>query len=145
MELQKDFDKLADAETFLSQFAGSTIIIDEVQRNKKLFPVLRALIDRNNVPGRFLLLGSAGPDLIRHSSESLAGRIAYIELTPFLVPEIIHQFSIEELWVKGGFPVAPCRCWAFLPTGSLQADCGAWRRISMATWSIIPRSVKALK
>lgn len=104
MELQRDFLKLEDAETFLGQFKDHLIIIDEVQRRKELFPVLRALIDMERKPGRFLLLGSAAPDLIRDSSESLAGRIAYFELSPFLSKEIIPKYKLTDLWFQGGFP-----------------------------------------
>ena len=68
--------------------------------------VLRALIDKDRKPGKFILLGSANPDLLRDSSESLAGRIAYVELTPFLIPEISEHFSTDQLWIKGGFPDA---------------------------------------
>lgn len=104
MELKNDFFKLEDAETYLPQFENQLIIIDEVQRRKELFPVLRALIDRNRKVGRFLLLGSAAPDLIRDSSESLAGRIAYFELSPFLAKEILPEFKLKDLWFRGGFP-----------------------------------------
>ena len=104
LELQRDLIKLDDPETYLKQFEDQLIIIDEVQRKKELFPVLRALIDQNRKPGRFLLLGSAAPDLLRNSSESLAGRIAYYELTPFLVPEIVKSFQLMDLWFRGGFP-----------------------------------------
>lgn len=106
LELTSDFNKLTDAETFLSQNLSKTIIIDEVQRKPDLFPLLRALIDKKRTPGRFILLGSANPDLIRDSSESLAGRIAYLEMTPFTINEIINNFTIEQLWIKGGFPDA---------------------------------------
>lgn len=104
LELRNDFDKLDDAETFLKQFENRLVIIDEIQRKKELFPLLRALIDQNRRPGRFLLLGSAAPELLRNSSESLAGRIAYHELTPFLLPEVYPEYTIEDLWLKGGFP-----------------------------------------
>lgn len=106
LELTSDFNKLLDAETFLAQNQSKTIIIDEVQRKKDLFPLLRALIDKNRRPGRFILLGSASPDLLRDSSESLAGRIAYVELSTFIINEIEQNYSIEQLWVKGGFPDA---------------------------------------
>ena len=106
LELTSDYNKLIDAETFLSQNLSKTIIIDEIQRQKELFPILRALIDREKKPGNFIILGSASPDLIRHGSETLAGRIAYYELTPFIIPEISDIGSIENLWVKGGFPDA---------------------------------------
>lgn len=106
LEFQKDYNKLEDAETFLRHFEGNLVIIDEVQRKKNLFPALRALIDEKRKPGRFLLLGSAGPDLIRDSSETLAGRIAYIEITPFQVKEIKNKYKIEDIWMFGGFPEA---------------------------------------
>ena len=106
LEFQKDFIKLEDPETFLRQFQDHLVIIDEVQRKKDLFPVLRALIDQNRRPGRFLLVGSAGPDLLRNCSETLAGRIAYHEVTPFLLPELTDRYKIEDLWMHGGFPDA---------------------------------------
>lgn len=106
LEFQKDYLKLEDAETYLRQFENHLVIIDEVQRKKDLFPVLRALIDLNRRPGRFLILGSASPDLLRNSSESLAGRVAYHELTPFLLPELGKSFKIENVWMYGGFPDA---------------------------------------
>jgi predicted AAA+ superfamily ATPase len=106
MELRKDFCKLDDAETYLQQFSDHLVIIDEVQRKKDLFPVLRALIDQERRPGRFLLLGSASPDLLRNSSETLAGRIAFHELTPFILPELPNRYKTEDLWMYGGYPDA---------------------------------------
>lgn len=106
LEFQKDFIKLDDAETFLRHFDNRLVIIDEVQRKRDLFPILRALIDEKRKPGRFLLLGSAGPDLLRNSSETLAGRIAYIEITPFQAKEIEDKFKIDDIWMRGGFPEA---------------------------------------
>jgi len=79
--------------------AKHLVIIDEIQLRPDLFPVLRVLVDRN--PGKFLILGSASRDLIRQSSETLAGRIGYIELTPFSIQET-HE--IQKLWIRGGFP-----------------------------------------
>ena len=70
----------------------------------ELFPVLRSLIDQHRRPGRFILLGSASPQLIRKSSESLAGRIAYKELTPLHWLEVMNFFSREQHWMRGGFP-----------------------------------------
>jgi len=77
LELPSDEAKLQEAEIFLSQHVDKCIIIDEVQRNKSLFPIIRALIDQKRAPARFILLGSASPELIRDCSESLAGRVAY--------------------------------------------------------------------
>jgi predicted AAA+ superfamily ATPase len=106
LELQRDAEKLTDPETYFLSFPDKNFVIDEVQQNKKLFPVLRAIIDRDRRPGRFILLGSASPDLLRDSSESLAGRIAYYELTPFLIEEIDKKKTLEDLWFYGGFPDA---------------------------------------
>jgi len=104
LELQSDLFKLNDAELFLSQHSEKLIVIDEVQNKKELYPLLRALVDRTREPGQFLLLGSASPELIRHSSESLAGRIAYHQLHPFDLTEIPDAVLQNDLWVKGGFP-----------------------------------------
>lgn len=106
LELDSDQRRLADAETFLNQYIDHCVILDEVQRMPHLFPLLRALIDQQREPARFLLLGSASPDLVRDSSESLAGRISYIELMPFSWPEVQAQSTIQDHWLKGGFPDA---------------------------------------
>lgn len=106
LEDEADYSKLNDAGYFFRQFENKTIVIDEVQRRKELFPILRSAIDAKRKPGRFILLGSASPDLIRDSSETLAGRIAYYELFPFKISEIKNLASIETLWFKGGFPDA---------------------------------------
>ncbi|WP_323671110.1 ATP-binding protein [Candidatus Poriferisodalis multihospitum] len=79
------------------------VVIDEVQRRPDLFPVLRVLADRDDNPARFLVLGSAGPDLLRQSAESLAGRIEYHELTGLLAAEVGAE-RMETLWLRGGFP-----------------------------------------
>lgn len=79
------------------------IIIDEVQLKPDLFPVLRVLIDRNKDKQRYLLLGSASRDLIQHSSETLAGRISYFELTPFT---FLETNDVKKLWLRGGFPLS---------------------------------------
>lgn len=103
LELPSDLNKLADPELYLSQFTDALVIIDEIQRIPSLFPVIRALVDRKRIAGRFLLLGSASPDLIKHASESLAGRIIYHELTPFTLGETGFK-EIEKLWLRGGYP-----------------------------------------
>ncbi len=84
-----------------------TIVIDEIQRYLPLLPQLRGLIDRNRKAGRFILLGSASPDFLQKSSESLAGRVAYHELPPISCMEIKKE-SIDENthWLRGGFPDA---------------------------------------
>ncbi len=104
LEIQSDLFKLNDAELFLSQHADYLVVIDEVQLKKELYPLIRGLVDQYRVPARFLLLGSASPELIRDSSESLAGRIAYHQLFPIGLTEIPDTVSQNDLWVKGGFP-----------------------------------------
>lgn len=107
LEDPADRSKLADAALYLSGHEDKLVILDEVQRLPELFQSLRGLIDRgrqkNFRTGRFLLLGSASMDLLRQSGESLAGRIAYIELEPFNVLEVDDGAS-ERLWIRGGFP-----------------------------------------
>lgn len=104
LEIQSDLFKLNDAELFLSLHADHLVVIDEVQHKKELYPLIRGLVDQHRVPARFLLLGSASPELIRDSSESLAGRIAYHQLFPIGLTEIPDKVSQNDLWVKGGFP-----------------------------------------
>jgi predicted AAA+ superfamily ATPase len=81
------------------------VVLDEIQRKPDLFPVLRVLVDRPDPPARFLVLGSASPDLLRQGSETLAGRIAYHELTGFSLAEVSVDCQ-EKLWLRGGFPAA---------------------------------------
>lgn len=105
LELPSDINKLQDPELFLRHNSESLVIIDEIQRMPELFPVLRAMVDQNRIPGRYLILGSASPDLIKQSSESLAGRIVYVELNPLLLNEIkIDEKNINSLWLRGGYP-----------------------------------------
>lgn len=85
----------------LSSLPHHLIVIDEIQRRPELFPILRVLVDQPHNQQRFLILGSASKDLIRQSSESLAGRIGYIELPPFSLTETKNS---RPLWVRGGFP-----------------------------------------
>ncbi len=104
LENPGDLNKLQDPELFLTPLQDYTVILDEVQRTPHLFPVLRGLIDRHRKPGRFILLGSASPDLIRDSSESLAGRIAYFELPPLNLHEVSGIADYRTHWLRGGFP-----------------------------------------
>ncbi|MAE70890.1 MAG: ATPase [Gemmatimonadetes bacterium] len=104
LESPADLARLDDAEYYLAQHAHELVCIDEVQRSPELFTILRVLIDRARHPGRFLLLGSASPELLRQSSESLAGRIAYLELSPFHYDEVAPETPLSELWGRGGFP-----------------------------------------
>lgn len=96
-----------DPELALERLDGP-LILDEAQALPELFAVLRSVIDahRDRV-GRFYLLGSVNPTLVRRVSESLAGRVGMVELTPFLYPEVAHELSdLEELWLRGGYPNA---------------------------------------
>jgi predicted AAA+ superfamily ATPase len=106
LELPSDFSKMREPEMFLEEHQDKLVIIDEVQRLPGLFPLIRALVGKNNVPGRFILLGSASPELIRDSSESLAGRIIYQEIKPFDIIETGNLYDIKSLWLRGGFPKA---------------------------------------
>lgn len=90
---------------FFEQHKNDCIIIDEVQRMSELFPILRSVIDKHRKPGRFLLLGSASPDLLAKSSETLAGRIYYHELSPFILKEVVPKYTAERLLLRGGFPI----------------------------------------
>ncbi|HPR32426.1 MAG TPA: ATP-binding protein [Prolixibacteraceae bacterium] len=107
LDLERDADlrKLADAELFFNAYPKNTLFcIDEIQRKPDLFPVLRYLIDSWQENGRFLLLGSASRDLLRQSSESLAGRISYKQLSPFGFQELPANISLAQYMVQGGFP-----------------------------------------
>jgi uncharacterized protein len=106
LELHSDQRKLYDAESYLKLHQNKCVVIDEVQRMPELFPLLRALVDIERRPGRFILLGSASPEIIKDSSETLAGRIAYTELTPFSWPEACTTVTMHHHWLYGGFPQA---------------------------------------
>lgn len=106
LELDTDKSRLSDPEVFLKFHQHKCVIIDEAQRMPQLFPLLRALVDMDRQPARFILLGSASPEIIKGSSETLAGRISYIELMPFSRLEITSQYSLQQHWLKGGFPQA---------------------------------------
>lgn len=103
MENNADREKLADPGFFFSQFTDRCIILDEIQFMPSLFAALRGIIDADRRPGRFILLGSASPEIIRNSADSLAGRIGYLELTPFTVMEVD---DMQTLWLRGGFPLS---------------------------------------
>ena len=89
----------------LERHSKHLVVIDEVQRLKSLFPAIRYLVDKDRTPLRFLLLGSASPELIRDSSESLAGRIAFADLSGFLPIEVGGE-NWDRLWFRGGYPLA---------------------------------------
>ncbi len=111
LELPEDRAQLSEPQLFLEKQAGKLLILDEIQRIPELFVVMRGIIDRrkrageNN--GQYLILGSANQVLLKQSSESLAGRISYLELNPFnLIEAKTAGFDdyIDKLWVRGGFP-----------------------------------------
>jgi len=107
LEKRSDLNKLRDPETFFSLNSDKLICLDEIQRVPELFAVMRSHIDKQQRPAQFLILGSASRDLIRQSSESLAGRISHLELTPFLFEEVSQELPgdpLRELWLRGGFP-----------------------------------------
>lgn len=107
LERPSDLAKLADPELFLARQGDRLVILDEIQRQPELFAVLRALIDDNRRPGRFLLLGSASPQLLRQASESLAGRIAFRELAPFDISEVqVDHAELQNFWLRGGYPLS---------------------------------------
>jgi hypothetical protein len=125
LELPSDIRKLDDPEFFFREHQEKLICIDEIQQKPDLFPILRAVVDLNRRPGRFLVLGSASRDLIRKGGESLAGRIHYLELTPFIWTELESigkrkEWDFKKHWWRGGFPPA------FLDPDEAQS--AAWRR-----------------
>lgn len=101
LENPLDLAQLENPMISLSRLTDQLIIIDEIQNRPDLFPVLRVLVDESEKNRKFLILGSASRDLIRQSSETLAGRIGYIELPPFTLDEVHNS---ELLWLRGGFP-----------------------------------------
>jgi uncharacterized protein len=116
LERPSDLAKLTEPELFLEPLANRLVVLDEVQLRPDLFPVLRALVDAGRRPGRFLILGSAAPALIQHSSETLAGRIEFLELAPLNLAEVaLNEVNLKagsdnmattakNLWSRGGFP-----------------------------------------
>jgi predicted AAA+ superfamily ATPase len=124
LERPSDLAKIAEPELYLEPLARKLVVLDEVQRAPGLFPVLRALVDAHRRPGRFLLLGSASPDLLRQSAESLAGRVVYHELGPFALHEV-GSAGAARLWLRGGFPAS-----YLAPSESASL---AWREAFIAT------------
>ena len=109
LEDREDRAKLASPRLYLDRLEDRLVILDEIHRMPELFQTLRGIIDegrrKGKGVGRFLILGSASVDLLRQSGESLAGRIAYVELSPLTAPEIDAQRpALERLWLRGGFP-----------------------------------------
>lgn len=148
LERPSDFRKLDEPEWFFTSQKDKLICIDEIQRKPDLFPLIRSLTDEWGQNGKFLVLGSASRDLLKQSSESLAGRITYIRLTPFLWDEIRSESSLEDYMVKGGFPrslladFSRAERWRedFITT-FLERDILQWARVSPLTmhrlWQMI--------
>ncbi len=95
---------LEEPELFFQEHQDDLICLDEIQQVPELFSILRSEVDKNRRPGRFLILGSASRNLIRQTSESLAGRITLLDLTPFLFSEIESVSNTSQFWLRGGFP-----------------------------------------
>jgi predicted AAA+ superfamily ATPase len=102
LENPVDLARLSEPITALEHLRG-LIVIDEVQRHPDLFPILRVLLDRRPIRARFLILGSASPELLRQSSETLAGRIAIVEMAGFTLEEL-NRPDLDRLWLRGGLP-----------------------------------------
>jgi len=108
LEATADREKLSDPVLFLDQHVDKLVVLDDIHRMPALFETLRGIIDAGrrsgHRTGRFLILGSASIDLPRQSSETLAGRIEYVDLTPLCATEIDGNDTLQRLWVQGGFP-----------------------------------------
>ena len=109
LESPRDLARLSEPELFFEQQCDKLVVLDEIHRAPELFQVLRGVIDRSRRQGRrtglFLILGSASIDMLRQSGETLAGRIAYIDMSPVMVTEIVSgRMNEEQLWLRGGFP-----------------------------------------
>lgn len=143
LELDSDVARLRNAEAVLLELQTKTVVIDEVQRQPELFSLVRALIDKHRVPARFVLLGSSSTELLQRSSESLAGRCSYHQLTPFGIhemtpnlehsaepsgPKVPSEFDVtKQLLVRGGFPVS-----YLAPTDSFSLS---WRKSLLNTYA----------
>jgi predicted AAA+ superfamily ATPase len=102
LESQPDIQRLQNPELVLGSLEG-VVVLDEIQRMPELFNVLRVLVDRQDDQARFLVLGSASPDIVKNVSETLAGRVEFIELSGFDLQETDAD-SVDKLWLRGGFP-----------------------------------------
>ncbi len=126
LERPEDLAAINNLESYSENNLDSLIILDEIQRKPALFPELRSVIDRHRRPGRFLLLGSASLDLIRDASESLAGRIAVVELTGLTFGEVKSVRTLTEHWDRGGFPDAVL--------AATDQDSARWRNFFLRTY-----------
>ena len=104
LELNQDASKLSDPELYFELNKNKSIILDEIQRMPHIFPILRGMVDKNRIAGRFLILGSVSPDILKKSTETLAGRVAYVELTGINILELDNKVSWKTHWLRGGFP-----------------------------------------
>jgi predicted AAA+ superfamily ATPase len=106
LQYDSDLSKLSQPAFFFESNADKIICLDEIQLYPELFSVLRSVVDRDRQNGKFVLLGSASRDLIQNTSESLAGRIGMIYLSPFVLNELDNRegFSLNTFWLRGGFP-----------------------------------------
>ena len=127
LEQESDRARLVNPQLFFSQYRDRLVILDEVQVMRELFSALRPEIDAARKPGRFLLLGSASGKLLNQSSESLAGRVSYLELAPLLLAEIgPEEGAWKKLWLRGGFPASF--------TASTDRVSGLWRADFLKTF-----------
>jgi predicted AAA+ superfamily ATPase len=140
LELGSDRAKLTDAELYFAAHERDLVVLDEIHRAPQVFQTLRGVIDRRRRSGirsrQFLIVGSASIDLLKQSAESLAGRIAYVELMPFSLQEVrtLGTEAQEKLWVRGGFPDS------YLAAG--EAASLEWRQAFIRTY--LERDVPAL-
>ena len=127
LEKRSDAARLAEPELFFQAHRKDLVCLDEIQRLPDIFRVLRSVIDEDRRNGRFLILGSASRELIRQSSESLAGRLQYLELTPFLFSEVSSSgATLQSYLLRGGFPPS-------ILAGSDKSSM-RWRQSFMATF-----------
>ncbi len=124
LEDPQSLARLSEPNTALRPLRG-LVVIDEIQRRPELFPLLRVLADRKPLPSRFLILGSASPDLLSHSSETLAGRLETLNLEGFRLGDLGPRAQSRH-WLRGGFPLAY--------TAKNEADSVAWRRQFLQTF-----------
>src|SRR5438445_11376973 len=124
LEDPQSLARLTEPNTALRSLKG-LVVIDEIQRRPELFPLLRVLADRKPLPARFLILGSASPDLLSQSSETLAGRLETVHLEGFRLGDL-RPSAQDRLWLRGGFPLAY--------TAKSEGDSLAWRRQFLQTF-----------
>lgn len=117
LEDPRDLARLGEP-TLSLESLDATVVIDEAQRSPDIFPILRVLVDTDRRPGRFLVLGSASPSLIGMASESLAGRVTFVEL-PGLLAQDVGPARFDQLWLRGGLPLSTL--------ASTEQESATWR------------------